>query len=147
MSFLPPALHCIKGNSVISKNNGTSLWNFVLDYGLQKISPRHIDRRNVLSTYLEKGGRSQRDKLGRRRSTKSIIPPSSDRRSTTIVYRTDRQALSTARFCRTRFCRTGQLATVDSSFRTCRTSTFCTVAWHLARFQLTRRIARSLGDS
>jgi len=32
-------------------------------------------------------------------------------------------------------------------FRTCRTSSFCTVAWQLARFPLTRRIARSLGDS
>ena len=32
-------------------------------------------------------------------------------------------------------------------FRTCRTSSFCTVAWQLARFQLTRRIDRSLGDS
>ena len=32
-------------------------------------------------------------------------------------------------------------------FRTCRISSFCTVAWQLARFQLTRRIARSLGDS
>ena len=32
-------------------------------------------------------------------------------------------------------------------FRTCRTSSFCTVAWQLARFQLKRRIARSLGDS
>ena len=32
-------------------------------------------------------------------------------------------------------------------FRTCRTSSFCTVAWQLARFQLTRRIALSLGDS
>ena len=32
-------------------------------------------------------------------------------------------------------------------FRTCRTSSFCTVAWQLARFQLTWRIARSLGDS
>jgi len=31
-------------------------------------------------------------------------------------------------------------------FRTC-TSSFCTVVWQLARFQLTRRIARSLGDS
>ena len=31
-------------------------------------------------------------------------------------------------------------------FRTCRTSSFCTVAWQLARFQLTRCIARSLGD-
>jgi len=29
-------------------------------------------------------------------------------------------------------------------FRTCRTSSFSTVAWQLARFQLTRRIARSL---
>jgi len=32
-------------------------------------------------------------------------------------------------------------------FKSCRTSSFCTVAWQLARFQLTRRIARSLGDS
>jgi len=31
--------------------------------------------------------------------------------------------------------------------RTCRTSSSCTVAWQLAIFQLTRRIARSLGDS
>ena len=31
-------------------------------------------------------------------------------------------------------------------FRTC-TSSFCSVAWQLARFQLTRRIARSVGDS
>jgi len=31
--------------------------------------------------------------------------------------------------------------------KTCRISSFCTVAWQLARFQLTRRIARSLGDS
>jgi len=30
---------------------------------------------------------------------------------------------------------------------TCRTSSLCTVEWRLARFQLTRRIARSLGDS
>jgi len=32
-------------------------------------------------------------------------------------------------------------------FRTGRTSSFCTVAWQLARFHLTRRIARSVGDS
>ena len=32
-------------------------------------------------------------------------------------------------------------------FRICRTSSFCTAAWQLVRFQLTRRIARSLGDS
>ena len=40
-----------------------------------------------------------------------------------------------------------QLYTIDL-VRTCRTiSSFCTVAWQLARFQLTRRIARSLCDS
>ena len=39
-----------------------------------------------------------------------------------------------------------QLHNFDLS-RTSRTSIFCTVAWQLARFQLTRRIARSLGDS
>ena len=39
-----------------------------------------------------------------------------------------------------------QLHTIDL-VRTCRISSFCTVAWQLARFHLTRRIARSLGDS
>ena len=39
-----------------------------------------------------------------------------------------------------------QLHNFDLS-RSCRTSSFCTVAWQLARFQLTRCIARSLGDS
>ena len=39
-----------------------------------------------------------------------------------------------------------QLHTIDL-VRTCRISSCCTVAWQLARFQLTRRIARSLGDS
>ena len=39
-----------------------------------------------------------------------------------------------------------QLHTI-SLVRTCHISSFCTVAWQLARFQLTRRIARSLGDS
>ena len=41
---------------------------------------RHIDRRDVLWTLLENGGRSERDKLHRRRSTKLTIPPSSDAR-------------------------------------------------------------------
>ena len=39
-----------------------------------------------------------------------------------------------------------QLHTIDL-VRTGRISSFCTVAWQLVRFQLTRRIARSLGDS
>jgi len=39
-----------------------------------------------------------------------------------------------------------QLHTIDL-VRTCRISSLCTDEWQLARFQLTRRIARSLGDS
>jgi len=39
-----------------------------------------------------------------------------------------------------------QLHTIDL-VRTSRISSFCTIAWQLARFQLTQRIARSLGDS
>ena len=39
-----------------------------------------------------------------------------------------------------------QLHEIDM-VRTCRTSSFYTVAWQLARFQLTRHIALSLGDS
>ena len=39
-----------------------------------------------------------------------------------------------------------QLHTIDL-VRTCRVSSFCTVALQLARFQLTRRVARSLADS
>ena len=39
-----------------------------------------------------------------------------------------------------------QLHTSDL-VRTCRISSFCTVAWQLVRFQLTRRIAWCLGDS
>ena len=42
-----PSYTVLKGNSVISINKGTSLWNFVLNSGLRKF-PRHIDRRNVL---------------------------------------------------------------------------------------------------
>ena len=39
-----------------------------------------------------------------------------------------------------------QLHTI-SLVMTCRISSFCTVAWQLARLLLTRRIAQSLGDS
>jgi len=45
-----------------------------------KILVRHIDRRNVLSTCVENGGRSERDELERHRLTKLTIPPSSDAR-------------------------------------------------------------------
>jgi len=70
---------------------------------------RHISRRNVLSTQLEKDGRFKRDKLDRRRPTKLTMPPSSDARPLQFITG-DRKALSTARFrC------AGQLATADTS--------------------------------
>ena len=102
----------LSGNSVISKNKGTSLWSLELcsTFG-HKISPRYIDLLNVyvLSTWLEKGGRSGRDKLDRRRSTKLTVPPSSD--SQPLVYHSDRQGMSTSRLRRA-----GQLATADICF-------------------------------
>ena len=133
LSFTRPTL-CKKGNSVISKNKGTSLWNFVLNSGLRKL--RHGI--SIVETCYQLSSR----KVDAQNVINWAVVGQLSRRSTTIVYRIDRQALSTARFYRT-----GQLATADTWFRTCRTSSFCTVAWQLARFQRTRRIARSLGDS
>jgi len=49
-----PYYTVLKGNSVISKNKGTSLWNIVLKSGLRKF--RHV------INLAEKGGRSERDK-------------------------------------------------------------------------------------
>ena len=68
----------LKVNTGISINKGTSLWNFVPNSGLWKF--RHgIDRLNVLSTKLDKGGRSERDKLDRRRSTNYLRALTVDR--------------------------------------------------------------------
>ena len=68
-------------------------------------------------------GRSERDKLDRRRSTKLTIPPSSDARP--LVYHSDRQALSTARLRRA-----GQLATADA----CLLALYC--SWTVAAFDV-----------
>ena len=51
------------------KNRGTSFWNFAPNSKLRKILPEHVDRRSELPTWLEKGRRPERDKLGRRQST------------------------------------------------------------------------------
>jgi len=58
----------LKGNSGISRNEGTPLWKFVPNSGLQKILLPPVDRRNMLSTIAQQGGRSERNKLDRRRS-------------------------------------------------------------------------------
>jgi len=48
----------LEGNSGISKNKSTSLWNLVLNSGLKEYfatAYRIIDHRNVLSTEIKKG--------------------------------------------------------------------------------------------
>jgi len=99
-----PSYTVLTGNSAISKYKGTSLWNSVPNSVLML---RYIDRRNVLPTWLEKGRRSEHDKLDRHRSTKLTTPPSSD--ACPLVYHSNHQAVSTAQFrC------AGQLATADT---------------------------------
>jgi len=69
----------LKGNLDIFKNKGTSLWNFVSDSRLRKVCFGYVDHQNVLSSSLDKGGRSERDdKLDHRWSTKLTIPLCSD---------------------------------------------------------------------
>jgi len=49
-------------------------------------------------TELDKGGRSERDELDRRRSAELAIPPSSDARPLWFITVNVRPSLSTARF-------------------------------------------------
>jgi len=125
----------LKGNSVIPKNKGTSLWKFVLNSGLRKfrhgisivetcyqLSTRKVDAHSVINWAV----------VGQ--LTPTLDHYSLSHRSSSAVYSTILPHGTV-------------LATANTWFRTCRTSSFCTVAWQLARFQLTRRIARSLGDS
>jgi len=94
-----PSYTVLKGNSVTSKNNGTSLWNFVLTSGLRKF--RHGI--SIVETWYQLSSRKE--------DAQSVINWAvvgqlsrqypEVRRSTTIVYRTDRQALFTAQFCST----------------------------------------------
>ena len=99
-----PSYTALKVNSVISKNKGTSLWNFVLNSGLLLRSSKR-----VIDLAGRRWRRAERDKLGRRRSTKLTIPPSSDARP--LVYHSNHQALFTAQFRRA-----GQLATTDTCY-------------------------------
>ena len=95
-----------RGNLGIYKNNSTSSGTLSQTPDVKNLL-RRIDRRNVLSTLLDKGGRSERNNLDRRRSAKLTIPPSSDVRP--LVYHSNRQALST-----TLFRRGGLWATADT---------------------------------
>jgi len=98
-------LLCVKRTFGYIQNKGTSPGTLSQTPDL-KISHRHIDRQ----TCYRQGGRSERDKLDRRRSAKLTIPPSSDSRP--LVYHSNHQALSIARFRRTDL-----LATADTCFK------------------------------
>jgi len=69
--FFRPDLHCVIRKFRYLQKNST---NFPLELcpklRTRKILLRRIDQRNVLATQFEKGGRPERDKLDRRRSTK-----------------------------------------------------------------------------
>jgi len=97
-----PSYTVLTGNSAHSKNKGTSLWNSVPNSRLRKfcfgtsivetcyqLTSRKMDAQNVINWTVD--------------NTSEL------RRSTAVVYRSDRQALSTARFRRA-----GQLATADT---------------------------------
>jgi len=85
----------LKGNSSISKHNGTSLiWNFVVNSreNFAKIGISIVETCYRLSS-------RKRDKLGRRQSTKLTIPPSSDARHQfiTVIIKLHLQHDSVAR--------------------------------------------------
>ena len=133
-----PFYTVLKGNSVISKYKGTSLSNFVLNTGLRKfrhgistvetcyqLSSRKVDAHSVIN-WAVVGLFMTPIKQWKRLARVTV--------ECTCLFTTHWPTL------------TLQLHNFDL-FRTCRTSSFCAVARQLARFQLTRRIARSLGDS
>jgi len=69
VGFFRLILHCVLRKFRYLQKRVASSGTLSQTPDLLKISPRHVDRRNVLPTSLEKGGRSQRDKLDRRRSS------------------------------------------------------------------------------
>jgi len=123
-----PSYTVLEGNSSISKNQGSSLCPQLRTW---KILIRYIDRRNALSTLLEKSGRSERDKLGRHRSTKLTVPFNSSSDARPLDYHSNYQALSTAQFRRA-----GQLATADTC--TSRPQSF-TALWPVLNFPVPLR--------
>ena len=66
-SFRPPVVHCVNRKlGYFQKNKGMTLWKFVPNSGLRKFF-FGISIGETSSTELEKSGRSERDKLDRRR--------------------------------------------------------------------------------
>ena len=80
--FLRPAYTLCCKEIQYLQNKGTSIWNFFLNSGFRKFRTayRPSKRACYQLNSIEKGKRSERDKLARRRSAKLTIPPSSDAR-------------------------------------------------------------------
>jgi len=88
----------LKANSCTSKNKGTSVRNFVTrTLQSENFASAYRPSKRVINLARERWT-LRCDKLDRRRSTKLTVPPSSDARP--LVYHSNCQALSTARFCR-----------------------------------------------
>jgi len=108
IAFFRLSYTVLKGKWGIFKNKGTSLWNFVPNFGLREFCFGMSIVETCCRFSSTKGGRSEGDKLDSRRSTKLTVSPSSDARPLEFITG-DRQALSTARYSRA-----GQLATADT---------------------------------
>jgi len=108
IAFFRLSYTVLKGKWGIFKNKGTSLWNFVPNFGLREFCFGISIVETCCRFSSTKGGRSEGDKLDSRRSTKLTVSPSSDARPLEFITG-DRQALSTARYSRA-----GQLATADT---------------------------------
>ena len=109
-----PRLSARLGNSGIFKNKGTSLWKFRHDISIVETfywlhSSTKVDAQSLINWTV----------VGHQVDNTSEL-----RRLTTVVYRSDRRALSTARFGRA-----GQLATADTCPRTDERS--IGLSWHM----------------
>ena len=104
-SFLPPILYCVI--RISPKIRILPSWTLSQTPDLPENSASACRSSKRVINLARQGGRSERDKLDCRRSTKLTIPPSSDSRP--VFYHSDRQALYAARFRRA-----GLLDTVDT---------------------------------
>jgi len=82
-------LHCIveKFRYLQKKQNSYFPLELCLKFRTLKISPRHIEFRNLLSTLLGKDGRSGCAKLNRHQSAQLTVPATVDRLFITVIVK------------------------------------------------------------
>jgi len=54
VNFLPPVLHCVKRKFGYLQNKGTSLWNFVLNSGLENFATAYRSSKRVINLARER---------------------------------------------------------------------------------------------